>query len=298
MSDRTRNPMKWLALANFATSHHDTYPFIDPTKADLSGKSVFITGASKGIGKAVALSFAKAGCSQIAIAARSSLADVEAAVKAAAKEASRPEPQVLALQTDVASEASVAAAAEAVTAAFGGKLDVLINNAGYLEQWKPIAESDPVEWWRSWEINIKGSYLCARSFLPLLLRSETKTMINLSSAGGHNTTPGASAYQGSRFATMRFNEFVDQEYYEQGVIAIAAHPGGVPTELALNMPAYMHAVLVDTAELPGDTFVWLAKDRRDWLAGRFINAQWDMEELEQKKDEIVERDLLKFRMAV
>jgi FlaA1/EpsC-like NDP-sugar epimerase len=64
-------PAPWLQVRDFVTNHHDTYPFIDPTKANLSGKSVLITGASKGIGKATAISFAKAGCPKIAIAARS-----------------------------------------------------------------------------------------------------------------------------------------------------------------------------------------------------------------------------------
>ncbi len=123
-------------------------------------------------------------------------------------------------------------------------------------------------------------------------------MINLSSAGAHNTDFGASAYQTAKFAACRLTEFMDQEYHDQGVIAIVIHPGGVKTELALNMPPDFHGYLTDTASLPADTLVWLVKERREWLAGRFISANWDVDELERKKNEIVERNALKFRMVL
>ena len=81
--------------------HNDTYSEIDPLKADLSGKAIFISGASRGFGKAIALSFSKAGASHIAIGARSNLDDVAAAVRSAAKDAGRKEPHVLCLKLEV-----------------------------------------------------------------------------------------------------------------------------------------------------------------------------------------------------
>lgn len=287
-----------MAWRNFVSETHDTYPFIDPSKADMRGKSVLVTGASKGIGLATAASFATAGCSMIALAARSSLADAEAAVKKAAAEAKHPEPKVLSLKLDVTSAESVRAAAEAVEKAFGGQLDALINNAGYLPQWELIAESDPIEWWQTWEVNINGMYLCCRYFLPLVLKSQMRTIINLSSAGGHVVRATGSAYQTTKFTVCRFTEFLVAEYGEQGLVAVAFHPGGVKTELALTMPEWMHHVLIDTPELPAHTMVWLCKENRDWLSGRWIAANWNMEELEARKSEILEKNLLKFRMTL
>lgn len=296
--DPSLRQTNWPAVAGYVSARKDTYPFINPTKADLMGKSVLITGASKGIGKATAISFAIAGCSKILLAARSDLADVETAVKDAAKKANRPEPLVHTLKVDVTSEDSVRVAAEAAADLLGGTLDVLINNAGYLEEWKPIADSKPTEWWWTWEVNIKGTYLATHYFLPMLLKSQTKTIINISSGGAHVIFPGASGYQTTKFALCRLTEFMDKEYYQQGLIAISLHPGGVKTDLALNMPPDRLDVLTDTAELAADTIVWLSRERRDWLSGRFATVGWDMEELEQKKQDILQRNLFKFRVVI
>ncbi|KAF5591115.1 oxidoreductase short chain dehydrogenase reductase family [Fusarium pseudocircinatum] len=296
--DSSLRETNWPTLASYVSTHNDTYPFIDPSDVNLASKSVLITGASKGIGKAAAIRFAMAGCSKIILAARSDMAEVEMAIKDAASKANRPQPLVHSIKMDITSEQSVKAAAETAKEILDGSLDILINNAGYLEKWKPVAESDPSEWWWTWEVTVKGTYLSARYFIPLLLKSATKTIINISSVGAQIIVPGASAYETSKFALCRFTEFIDKEYYEQGLIAIAVHPGGIKTELALNMPPAMHSRLNDTVELAADTMVWLSHERRDWLSGRFIAVNWDMEELENKKQEILEGNLLKFRMTI
>ena len=72
----------------------------------------------------------------------------------------------------------------------------------------------------------------------------------------------------------------------------------VPTELALVMPSQVHHVLTDTPELAAATMVWLTAEKRDWLAGRYIDCTWDMEAFLQKKEEVVERDLLKVKLMV
>jgi NAD(P)-dependent dehydrogenase (short-subunit alcohol dehydrogenase family) len=125
--------------------------------------------------------------------------------------------------------------------AFGG-LDVVINNAGYMGRAKPVVDSDPEEYWMTWEINYRGVYWVTKYFLPLLLKKEDglKTIVNLSSKGAHALVPGMSAYQVSKFAILKFSESVCAEYAGVGVVAYSVHPGGVPTELALNMPKAMH----------------------------------------------------------
>lgn len=130
------------------TVHNDTYAEIDPTQADLSGKAVFITGASRGLGKAIAASFAKAGASYIAIGARSGLDEAENDVKAAAKHAGRAEPRVLKLKLEVTDAESVTGAVAKIEAEFG-RLDIVINNAGVMGGLKSIADSDLDVWWQT-----------------------------------------------------------------------------------------------------------------------------------------------------
>ncbi|KAI1501008.1 hypothetical protein F5X99DRAFT_384138 [Biscogniauxia marginata] len=286
------------AVARFTkTIHTDTYEYISPKKADLSGTSVFITGASKGIGKSTALSYAAAGCSKIAIGARSDLSSLEHEIKQAASNAGRQVPKVVSIKLDVVSEDSVKAAAETITTDFGGVLDVLICNAGYLKNWLPVADSDPTDWWRTWEVNVKGSYLCAKYFIPLLLKSNIKTCVLTSSYGSMALIFGASAYQASKFAMVRLAQFIASDYKDQGLVCFSIHPGAVKTELAFNMPESEHKILVDEPQLPADSIVWLCKENRPWTSGRFLSVKWDMEELEAKKDEIVKGDLLTFKMA-
>lgn len=105
-------------------------------------------------------------------------------------------------------------------------------------------------------------------------------------------------YQTTKLAVLRFGEFIDVEYRDQGVLCYGFHPGGVATELALNMPKEVHSALVDTPELAADMMVWLTAERREWLAGRYVAVNWDVDELLEKKEMIAKDDLLKVRLAV
>ena len=298
----TSNPNSKLAGSGIdftKTIHHDTYEYIKPEQFNLQNRAVFITGASKGIGKATAISYAKAGASQIAIAARTDMQEVETEMSRAAKEAGKKPPQIVRLKIDVTNEQSVQEAAKGVEKAFG-KLDTLINNAGYLEKFVPLHETETSDWWKVWEVNIKGPYLVTRAFLPLLLKTDGgyKTILNVSSVGANLISPGASGYQSGKLALLRFGEFLNTDYADEGVISFGIHPGGIPTELAKCMPESMHHVLGDTAELAGDGIVWLTAERREWLRGRYVSCNWDMQEFLDKRAAIENGDLLKVRLDV
>jgi len=223
-----------------STSHNDTYPFIAPTKNDFRHKHVFITGASKGIGRALAIAYSSGGASCIALSARSSLSEAVLECEAAAKEARHPKPKVLTYAMDVVDRDVIEKTAAQAAKDMDGRLDILINNAGYLEVFTPIVDSDPDEWWKTWTVNIRGPYLVTRAFVPLMLKGGDKTIVNLSSIGAHRKRPGASGYQTTKFAIARFTEFIEAEYGERGLIAFCVHPGGVMTELAANMPPETH----------------------------------------------------------
>lgn len=219
-------------------------------------------------------------------------------VKEAAKSAGRSEPNVLAFKLDVTDRTNIEVVAKEVSKALDGRIDVLINNAGYLSAFRSIQKSDPDDWWNHFEVNVKSIYLVTRAFLPLLSKSSLKVVVNLSSIAGVKIAPQGSAYGMTKLAVMRFTEYIAEDHKNDGVLAFAVHPGGVATELAHNLPEGMHDYLIDTPELSGDTLVWLGAERREWLSGRYLTATWDMEELSARKDEIVKGDLLKDRLAI
>ncbi|KAI0023893.1 NAD(P)-binding protein [Xylariomycetidae sp. FL0641] len=288
-------PPKW--GAGFTkTVRYDTYDYINPlSHADCTGKAVLITGGNKGIGKGIALSYARAGASHIAVASRSGAPGVVAELEEAAAHANKQTPQILDLQVDVADRASVSRAADRLESQWG-RLDILISNAGFLAKYDKILDGDEDEWWQSFEVNLRGGYLVAKAFLPLMLKGGDKTIISLSSTGAMHFHTGGSSYQISKFALLRLMEFLMAEYAEQGLLAYSIHPGGVATDLARRLPDETQAWLTCSPALGGDTIAFLTTQRQEWLAGRYITAMWDMEEFFSKKEEIVQKDLLKMRM--
>ncbi|KAJ9610817.1 hypothetical protein H2200_005594 [Cladophialophora chaetospira] len=296
-------------------THHDTYDFIKPRKIHQGSRRVLISGASKGIGQAIAVAYARAGYSHIALLARSSVADTVASAKKAAELEGHAPPQFLELIADLSSRADIDAAALETATAFGS-LDILVNNAGYLENWTPIVDSDPDVWWKTWEVNVRGTYLMNRAFVPLLLKGHEKTTIAVTSVGAWVTMSGGSAYQGTKTAQVRMNSHLTAEYGDQGLLAYAVHPGNVKTNLAFGMPDYMHQTLQDEPGMAADTIVWLTQERRLWyvlslnhelmepsdltyhrLADRYISCVWDMEELLARKEKVVAEDLLKLTVS-
>ena len=248
----------------------------------------------------MAIAFAKAGASVVGIAARSDLESVKAEIEKAATLVGREVPRVITVTIDVLSPESVEQAVKEITPQFNNKLDILVENAGYMETWKMTSEADTEDWWHSWEVNIRGQFLVTHTLLPLLLAADSslKTLVNISSIGAQMCTPGASAYQTAKFALLRLTEFLNAEYEERGLIAFAMHPGAVKTALAWKMPAAIRENLTDTPELMASTIVFLTQKRREWLRGRYISCTWDMQELLAKKEEIVKKDMLKMRMVV
>jgi NAD(P)-dependent dehydrogenase (short-subunit alcohol dehydrogenase family) len=163
----------------------------------------------------------------------------------------------------------------------------------------------------NWEMNIRGVYWVTRELLPLLLEGEGKTIVNISSVGAQSLSLGASGYQSTKFALLRFTEFICAEYASRDILAYCVHPGAVSTELGRKMPQQVWnckkchprfenitdvADLTDTPELAGDTLVSLTANKREWLAGRYISVNWNIPELYRRQEEIVKEDKLKMRM--
>lgn len=285
-------------------THHSQYADIDPKTAlggSASDKTVFLTGASRGIGRATAIAFAHAGAKAIYVTARSEKALEETKVKIIE---ANPKTQCTYMVCDVTDADQVKAAVEDCTGQFGG-IDIADANAGYLGPWPKIGESDITSWWKSWEVNLKGTYLVARFCLPYLVESANRHsekgstggyLIFISSIGAQLLMPGASDYQTSKHAINRLCEFVNVDHGKEGIKCFAVHPGGVATELAKNMPQEIHPHLVDEPELAAGFIVWLCSGKADWAKGRYLSCNWNVNELLKMKDQIIKDDLLVNRL--
>jgi NAD(P)-dependent dehydrogenase (short-subunit alcohol dehydrogenase family) len=189
------------AVFNFTSKvHNDTYPEIDSAKVKHDGRYVLIVGASKGIGRQMARSFARAGAAGVAIGARSDLSSTITAIEEVAKAVGKPPPKILPLHLDVASEESVAQAVQKVRENFG-HLDFLVNNAGNIESpFLPLAQTHAPDWRDVFTTNVKGPYMVIQAFLPLLLQKGAKVIVNTTSIAANWIFPGSSAYGTSKFA--------------------------------------------------------------------------------------------------
>jgi NAD(P)-dependent dehydrogenase (short-subunit alcohol dehydrogenase family) len=288
------------------TARHARYPAIDPARdlsGSASGKVVFLTGASQGIGQATAAAFAQAGAKAVYITARTEVPLRETKNKViAANPNTRCEYEIC----DVTKEADIRAAVEKCLEVFG-HIDVADANAGYLDKWRKIGESDPESWWRTWEVNVRGAYHVIRHTAPHLIAAAKERaksggssghLILISSVGGQLLTPGASDYQTSKHAINRLCEFVNLDHGEEGLKCFAVHPGGVATALAKNMPTTMHAHLVDPPELAAGFIVWLSSGQADWARGRYLSCNWDVEEIADQSERIIQDDLLVNRLRI
>jgi NAD(P)-dependent dehydrogenase (short-subunit alcohol dehydrogenase family) len=285
-------------------AQHSQYPAIDPKNAlqgSASNKIIFITGASQGIGRATAVAFAQAGAKAIYITARSEKALEETKVQVSK---ANPETHCEYMVCDVTDEGQVKASILNCVTKFGG-IDVVDSNAGYLNPWKKIGESDTANWWKTWEVNLKGTYYVIRYAIPYLIESAKKHsargssgghLILISSIGAQFVRPGASDYQTTKHAINRLCEFVNVDHGEDGVKCFAIHPGGIPTALAKNMPEELHSILLDKPDLPAGFAVWLCSGKADWAKGRYLSCNWDVDELAQLKDRIIQDDLLVNRL--
>jgi NAD(P)-dependent dehydrogenase (short-subunit alcohol dehydrogenase family) len=189
--------------------HNDTYPEIHPSLSPHAGHSVLITGSNRGCGRAMILSYARAGASRLALCSRQpSCPGVAAEIRAAAKEAGHPEPDVLELQIDVTSQADVDAAAKIVQEKWGS-LDILINNSGYMPMdcFESVDKASWDEYEKVWQVNFFGTLRMIKAFMGLLLKGTEKTVLNSASIGALYTTGGGESYAISKFALSRMTEF-------------------------------------------------------------------------------------------
>ena len=194
---------------------------------DMNGKTVLITGASRGIGAAAARVFAEAGAN-VGLVSRS-----EDPIATLAGEIGQ---KALAIPCDVARYWEVRAAVDACVSTFGG-LDVMINNAGVIEPVAHMRDSDPEAWGQVIDINLKGVYYGMRAALPVMLDAGGGTIITISSGAARNALEGWSHYCSSKAGAAMLTSCLDKEYRGAGIRAMGLSPGTVATQMQKEIKA-------------------------------------------------------------
>lgn len=194
---------------------------------DLKNKNALITGAGKGIGKAVAIALAKEGVNVILI------ARTQSDIDKVADEIQAFGVKTLALTADVADINSVNSAVEKALTEFK-TIDILINNAG-IAAFGNFLELEVAAWERIIQVNLMGTYYVTRAVLPNMIERQTGDIINISSTAGLAGNALTSAYSASKFAVLGLTDSLMQEVRKHNIKVTALTPSTVATDLAKEL---------------------------------------------------------------
>jgi len=244
----------------------------------LSGKVVLLTGASRGIGRAMAWGLAEAGADLIIVSrTRDEIEAVAAELNAFGRE-------VLPIVADVSSRTAVEEMGQKALARFG-RIDVLINNAGVQGVAGRVWEVDPEAWRRTIEINLWGTFLCCRTVLPAMIARCRGKIINVSSGAGHSPMVSYSAYSASKAAVTHFTRVLAEEVKPFGTnvnaigvwgvsrlwhqVAEAGEAGGLSSRRVREM---MAAGIQPDPKENVPLVLFLASAASDHITGQYIEA--------------------------
>ena len=224
----------------------------------LKGRAAVVTGASSGLGRATAVSLARAGA-DVSLVARS-----EEELEGAAREISAIGVRALVVPTDLADEGETEAAVAKTVAEFG-RLDVLVNAAG-TDAPGPVEELEAAGWDRTLSVNLRAPFLLARAAFPHMRKAGGGTIVNVSSVAGKKGWANAAAYCASKFGLTGLTEVLADEGREHGIRAIILYPGAMatnwgafsPGERKQNSAAEAPATQVLPPERVADFISWFA----------------------------------------
>ncbi|KAL8671299.1 MAG: hypothetical protein Q9168_004201 [Polycauliona sp. 1 TL-2023] len=265
-------------------THNTTYAAITPTQPGLStaGKVVLITGASGGIGRATALSFAASGPKALVLLGRSvdALAETASSVKT-----SNSGVPVQTYEAELTDASSVRNAMNKVAAEYGG-VDILVHAAGSLAPVMPLVEADPATFLDGYKTTIVGTLATAQAVV-LANKDKPVTFVNLTTAGIlFPPFPGMGAYTSCKMAVVKLLEAFAGENPQVRLHNV--HPGLLKTAMAAKLEEKIKLPYAyDEISLPADFLVWIASPEAEFLRNKIVFASWDVEELKGREKEIV-----------
>jgi NAD(P)-dependent dehydrogenase (short-subunit alcohol dehydrogenase family) len=248
----------------------------------LEDQVALVTGGGRGIGRNIAVELAKAGM-KVAVAARSTHEIQETAVQA----------RGIAIQCDVSDRDSVDGMVERTEKELG-PIDLLVSNAGISIEEGDAWTLDPDEWWRVFEVNVLGVYLCCRAVIPGMLERGGGRIVNVASGAAYLPGSSSTAYSASKAAVHRFSETLANQLRERGIPVFSISPGLVKTRMTED---FGDDAPWTPPELAPKLVRALASGRLDDLAGRYLHAEHDdVDDLAGRLDEILENDLNAIRL--
>jgi len=270
--------------------------------AELRNQVTIVTGAGRGLGRAISVALAQAGAA-VGVVARSEaqVAETASAVKQAGGEP-------LAVIADVSDSAAVERAVRQVEGALG-PVDLLVNNAATPGPLGPMWEADADDWWHSFEVNLRGPFLCSRAVLPAMIARRRGRIINLATSAATVAVAHMGAYVIAKTALIRFTENLAAELVNSGVSVFAIDPGTVRTAMSQHLleseagkkwlPWFRK--LFDLGrdvppEKAAELVVHLASGRADALAGRFLGVADDLPKLLEQLEEVKRSALYTLRV--
>lgn len=277
---------------------------------DLTGRSAIITGANRGLGRAIAEAFVDAGANVVLTARDEALLDE---ARDALAERCAAGQSVHALRADVSSPADCARVA-ARAHDLVGPLTALVNNAGVYGPKGLIEDVDWQEWTDAVAINLFGTVLMSRAVIPQLRRQGYGKIVNLSGGGATAPLPRLSAYAASKAAVVRLTETFAQELQDASVDVNAIAPGALNTRLLdevleagpERVGELFYAKAVEQRDKGGtpvqkgaDLAVFLASAESDGISGRLLSALWDdWRGLPARRDALASGDVYTLRRIV
>ena len=237
---------------------------------DMTGKTVLITGASKGIGAAAAQAFADTGAN-VALVARS----IDLIADLAGKIGER----AIAIPCDVSRFHEIQAAVDKTIETFGA-LDVLIDNAGTIGPIGALAEAEPSAWTQTIDINTNGVFFGMRAVLPHMLSRGSGTVITVSSGAAHGPVEGWSSYCTSKAGAYMLTRAADKEVRSHGVRVLGLSPGTVATDMQRVIKASGVGPVAQLdwedhipPEWPAKALIWMCTAEADEFLGDDVSLR-------------------------
>lgn len=241
-------------------------------KVNLAGKTAIVTGASRGIGKAISLALAQAGAN-VVIAARTEKESptLPGTIHKTAEEIKRLGGKALPVRCDVTIAEEVQNMVERALSTFGA-IDILVNNAGILGGSK-FLETKIEDFNNIWQVNVLGPFLCTGTVLPHMISRKSGSIISLSSSLAETTYADSNAYSASKAALNRMMLKLAAEVAEHNIAVNLLYPGLTRSEgLVARMPSGRLAN-ASPPSLVGPPAVWLAAQTATSFTGRIVEAR-------------------------